>query len=75
MRNAFSYRLSSMRLERGLSQFALGNLAGISQRTIYDYEKGTRYPTLRSLIGLRRALDCTWEELLCGIDVCGGIDV
>ena len=68
-RNDFSVRLCEMRMERGLSQLELGSAAGISMRAVYGYENGSRFPTLSSLVGLRRALDCSWEELLGGIEL------
>ena len=69
MRTDFSKRLYEMRTERKLSQLALGSAAGISQRAVYDYEAGSRYPTLKSLVGIRHDLNCSWEELLGGIDL------
>ena len=69
MKNDFSRRLQKMRNERKLSQLELGSAAGISQRAIFDYEAGSRYPTLRSLVGIRHALNCSWEELLGGISL------
>ena len=69
MRTDFSKRLYEMRTERKLSQLALGSAAGISQRAIFDYEAGSRYPTLKSLVGIRRAFNCSWEELLGGINL------
>lgn len=68
-RNEFSVRLHAMRTARGMSQLELGTAAGISQRAVYDYERGSRFPTLRSLLGIRDAFGCTWEELLGGISL------
>ena len=67
--NEFSIRIKEMRFERNMSMLELGSAAGISERAIYGYEKGTRFPTLKSLVGLKNAFDCTWEELLGGISL------
>lgn len=69
MRDEFSIRLRDMRTRRHLSQLELGSAAGISQRAIYGYENGSRYPTLKSLVGIKTAFGCTWEELLGGVVV------
>lgn len=61
----FSERLKAARREAGLSQGALAEKAGISMRTLQNYEMGKRYPaSLDIAVNLASALSMTAEELL-----------
>jgi len=61
----FSERLKSARKEAGLSQGTLAEKAGISMRTLQNYEMGKRYPaSLEIASRLAAALGMTSEQLL-----------
>lgn len=61
----FAERLKSARKEAGLSQGVLAEKAGISVRTLQNYEMGKRYPaSLDIAVSLASALGMTAEELL-----------
>jgi DNA-binding XRE family transcriptional regulator len=49
-------RLKILRLERALSQTALGRLAGIRSATVCDAETGKRQPNLVTIKALAEAL-------------------
>lgn len=55
--------LKFLRKKKGLSQIELGKIAGITERTIYNYETGEKYPKPRTLASLANALDVP-EQLL-----------
>lgn len=55
--------LKYLRKKKGLSQVELGQIAGITERTIYNYEVGDKYPKPRILKSLAEALEVP-EELL-----------
>ena len=60
-------KLQEKRKLAGLSQICLAEKAGISFRTLQDYEQGRRLINKASgeqLRSLAVALDCTIEELL-----------
>jgi len=46
----FAERIKALRLERGMTQEALGNIIGVKRDSIYTYEKGLNYPEVRNLI-------------------------
>ncbi|MBQ9853454.1 MAG: helix-turn-helix transcriptional regulator [Bacilli bacterium] len=46
------YRLRELRKEKNLSQEDLGKILGVSKVSISGYEKGTRIPSMDTLIGL-----------------------
>ena len=48
----FAERIRELRLERGLSQEALGAVVGVKRYSIYSYENGRNYPEMRGLIAL-----------------------
>lgn len=52
----FSTRLRELRTEKGISQKKLADLAGISQASIFYWEKGTRKPKLEQLYRVASAL-------------------
>lgn len=61
----FAERLKNARKEAGLSQSALAEKAGISMRTLQNYEMGKRYPaSLDIAVSLASALGMTAEDLL-----------
>lgn len=61
----FSDKLKEARKKAGLSQSALAEKAGISVRTLQNYEMGKRYPaSLDIAVALSSALGITTEEML-----------
>lgn len=44
--NIFSMRLREARQKAGLSMKAFGEIVGVSDRAVWNYENGLRYPTL-----------------------------
>lgn len=63
----FSEKLKEARKRAKLSQSALAEKAGISVRTLQNYEMGKRYPaSLDIALSLATALGTTTEELLSG---------
>ena len=61
----FAERLKSARKEAKMSQGTLAERAGISMRTLQNYETGKRYPaSLDIALNLANALGMTTEELL-----------
>ncbi|HEY7933827.1 MAG TPA: helix-turn-helix transcriptional regulator [Solirubrobacteraceae bacterium] len=61
---AFGAALRMLRTERGLSQEALGELAGISGNYVGDAERGERNVSLRIIWGLADALGVPAQEIL-----------
>lgn len=60
----FSEQLRSLRAQKGISQQKLADLSGISQASIYQWEKGTRKPKYEQLQKLAKALGITIPYLL-----------
>lgn len=58
----FSTRLRELRTEKGISQKKLADLAGISQASIFYWEKGTRKPKLEQLYRIASALGVSPNE-------------
>ena len=56
--------LKSLRQRAGLTQEKLAERAGISPRYIQEIEIGSRVPSVTVLEHLRKAVRCTWDELL-----------
>jgi transcriptional regulator with XRE-family HTH domain len=59
--------VNRLRTARGLTQDQLAEGAEIDRRYVQRIEAGTANPGIDVLIRLRRALDCSWEELLAGV--------
>lgn len=53
---SFPEKVKDARTELGLSQTELGNLVGVSLRTITGYEKGEKSPRASSMLKLAKAL-------------------
>jgi transcriptional regulator with XRE-family HTH domain len=60
----FPERLATLRKERGLTQLALGEAAGVNVSQIRRYEGGTSQPTLEVLRKLAIALSVSADVLL-----------
>jgi transcriptional regulator with XRE-family HTH domain len=63
----FGQNVRSTRQERGLSQEALGQLAGLHMTEISRLERGLREPRLGTIGRLSRALGVPLEHLLEGV--------
>jgi transcriptional regulator with XRE-family HTH domain len=62
--NGFGRRLAYYRKAKGLTQQALGESVGVSNRVIAYYEGETDYPPAHLIVPLATALGITTDELL-----------
>ena len=60
----FSKRLKEIRKAAGLTQHGLGDKIGVTKVSVCCYEKGTRTPTLDTLLDLANALNVEFTYLL-----------
>jgi len=60
----FADRLAGLRKQRGLTQQALGDVAGVHMMQIHRYESGASQPSLEVLKKLAKALRVSADELL-----------
>ena len=60
----FAKRIREIRMKRDFTQEELGNLVGVSKASICGYEKGTRTPTLDTLMELADVLSVNFSYLL-----------
>ena len=63
----FGARLRALRLEEGLSQEALGDLAVVHRTYVSLVERGDATPTLYSVVRFAEALDVDPAELVRGL--------
>lgn len=63
----FAENVRKARAERGLSQEALGEAAGLHRTEISLLERAVREPRLRTIVRLARALKLDPAELLNGV--------
>jgi transcriptional regulator with XRE-family HTH domain len=61
---SFPQRLVKIRKDRGLSQYDLADLTGISQRMIVHYEKHSKKIDAGVLVKLAKALKVSVDELM-----------
>jgi transcriptional regulator with XRE-family HTH domain len=66
-RERFAANLRRIRLERDLSQEALGDLAGLHRTEISLLERGLREPRLSTIVRVSRALKAPPSDLLKGV--------
>jgi transcriptional regulator with XRE-family HTH domain len=67
-RTKFGKNIASLRARRELTQEKLAEKMGLSARYIQSVEAGEYFPSLPTLVKLRAALWCAWEELFDGCD-------
>jgi transcriptional regulator with XRE-family HTH domain len=63
IRVRFGARVRELRLQRGMSQEALGVAAGMHRTYVGGIELGLRNPSLKNIASLARALHVTLGEL------------
>jgi len=63
-RSIFAQNLIRIRKQRGLSQYDLANLTGISQRMIGHYETHNTFPPIEKISALAKALGIKSAQLL-----------
>jgi transcriptional regulator with XRE-family HTH domain len=59
--------MRQLRLERGLSQEALGDAAGLHRTEISLLERGAREPRLTTIVRVARALKVRPAELIANV--------
>lgn len=68
-------RLKTMRMEHNLSQKALAQKIGSSQKAVDYWEKGSSEPTARFIIALADCFGCSSDYLLGREDDYGNINI
>jgi len=64
----FGRNLSRLRVQRCLTQYELAVYAEISRYHLQRLEKGQCQPTLPVVLRLKKALKCSWDELMEGVE-------
>ena len=59
----FAERIKKLRLERGLTQEAVGEIIGVKRYAVYSYEKGRACPEMKSLVALADYFDVSMDYL------------
>lgn len=61
---AFGAAVRALRMERGIAQESLANLAGIERSHMGKVERGEHMPTLAIIFKIAGALDCSTAALM-----------
>ena len=67
-RARFGRNVAALRGRRALTQERLAEKVGASARYIQSVEAGDYFPSLPTLVRLRLALRCRWDELFDGCE-------
>ena len=59
----FAERIKKLRIERGLTQEAVGEIIGVKRYAVYSYEKGRACPEMKSLVALADYFDVSMDYL------------
>lgn len=65
---AFGTAVRALRMERGIAQESLANLAGIERSHMGKVERGEHMPTLAIIFKIAGALDCSTAALLAATE-------
>lgn len=60
----FTRNLRQVMYEHGTNIKGLARDSGITDKCLYEYANGRIHPRLDKLRQIKRALNCTWDELL-----------
>ncbi|OMG66345.1 transcriptional regulator [Stutzerimonas balearica] len=61
---AFGAAVRALRMERGIAQESLANLASVERSHMGKVERGEHMPTLAIIFKIASALDCSTAELM-----------
>ena len=61
---SFGNFISALRIRRGLSQYQLGALVGVSDKAVSKWENGVSKPRISTIVKLSEVLDIGTDELL-----------
>jgi transcriptional regulator with XRE-family HTH domain len=64
----FGARLREVRQQRGLTQVQVAERTGIAQNHISEIERGTRVPSVVTMLRLAAALECAPTDLVAVFD-------
>ncbi|HEX5218111.1 MAG TPA: helix-turn-helix transcriptional regulator [Verrucomicrobiae bacterium] len=67
-RSRFGENAARLRLRLELTQEQVAEKTGVSARYIQSLEAGEYFPSLPTLVKLKAALRCDWEELFSGCE-------
>lgn len=56
--------LKEMRKEKKLTIRALAKILGVTQQTIYNYERGARFPSKAMLVKIANYFGCTIDSVM-----------
>ena len=59
----FAERIKNLRLERSLTQEAVGEIIGVKRYAVYSYEKGRACPEMKSLVALADYFEVSMDYL------------
>ena len=65
----FADRIKELRLERGLTQEAVGEIIGVKRYAVYSYEKGRACPEMKGLVALADYFGVSMDYLAGRTDV------
>ena len=65
---AFGAAVRALRMERGIAQESLANLAGIERSHMGKVERGEHMPTLAIIFKIAGALDCSTAKLMAATE-------
>ncbi len=60
----FGQRIKQLRLERKMTQFAVGVEMGIDRESIRKYEKGLQEPKLSTIVKFAKVFEVSLDELV-----------
>ncbi|XHR28815.1 MAG: helix-turn-helix transcriptional regulator [Chthoniobacteraceae bacterium] len=64
----FGKNVARLRVERSLTQLQLATEAELSRSSLQYIEKGRFYPSLAIVLRLKKALGCSWDVLMEGVE-------
>jgi transcriptional regulator with XRE-family HTH domain len=64
----FGQNVCRLRTAAKFTQEGLAEKADLSRRFIQEIEAGTKKPTVNTAIRLKKALQCSWDELFAKTD-------
>ncbi|HCL3394847.1 TPA: helix-turn-helix transcriptional regulator [Pseudomonas aeruginosa] len=65
---AFGTAVRALRMERGIAQESLANLAGVERSHMGKVERGEHMPTLAIIFKIASALDCSTAVLMAATE-------